>query len=182
MLTSDNYQLFVNYICSDLKRYLPIYWKLFIDEVCKHTYYREEHLELQVNNDHIYLYHNDGTENNFFQFIAITSRNSYQDTPEERFREWCLPTNYDLPTLFEGELTDTKELSHLCDMNYVKSYIDSYIRDQKLDGLLDEDKSCTKCDSDGMVYDKKDNYNYCPDCGGLKMILPGIKMINMIRQ
>ena len=184
MLTSDNYQLFVNYICSDLKRYLPIYWKLFTTEILKHTSYKLEHLRMEINDDHIYFLHDGGSIETYFQFIAITSRNTCHDKPEDRFKEWCLPTNYDLPTLFEGELTQKLnfKLPHLTDMNYVKTYIDTHIRDQKLDGVLNEDKSCTKCDSSGIVYDKKGNDKYCEDCGGLKMVLPGIKMIKMIRQ
>ena len=111
----------------------------------------------------------------------MTNRNTCHDTAKARFKEWCLPTNYDLPTLFEGELTQELNLPHLTDMNYVKTYIDAHLRDQKLDGVLNEDKSCTKCDSSGIVYDKRGNDTYCKDCGGLKMVLPGIKMIKMIQ-
>ncbi len=176
------FQKFTNYICSDIKTYLPIYWELFINEVTKHTDYTLEHLELQVNDDHIYFYHNDGTRDNFFQFFCIVNRNSYHDNPEARMEHW--ENNWkEIPQFYDGKLTKLEQLSYLLDFKYIKSYIDAYIRDRKIDITLDEDKSCNKCDCDGRIYDRKQkDYIYCKDCGGLKIVLPGIKMIKMIRQ
>jgi len=56
------------------------------------------------------------------------------------------------------------------------------MRDRKINTILHGDDSCTECDSNGVIDDDSDDYNYCTSCGGLKIILPGIKTHKMIRQ